>query len=133
MTSTKGRGGSRRGAGRKRYRKALPWPEGFDLKMKENADAFLIHYIQEFWSQNPLDARAGGCLNNALRLYYDAQGWISKAPLQIIQAQVMQPGTIAEADLADLLSELPEDERRKLWEKAKERRLRHAVSRPSQS
>jgi len=86
-------------------RKPSPWPEGFDLKMKENVDAFLIHYIQEFWRQNPLDARAGGCLNNALRLYYDAQGWITKAPLQIIQAQTVIP-----ADISRLLEVANADE-----------------------
>jgi len=83
--------------------------------------------------EDKLSERASSAINNTMRLLGDGQGWITKQPLQIIQAQVMQPGTITEADLAELLSEMPEDERRKLWEKAKERRLRHAVSQPGQS
>jgi hypothetical protein len=128
MVGIKGRSG-RKGVDRK----PLAWPKGYDLRTRENWIAFITHFIRKLWENNALDARTGGCINNALRLLGDGMGWITKAPLQIIQAQVMQPGTITEADLAELLSELPEDERRKLWEKAKERRLRNAVSRPGQS
>jgi hypothetical protein len=124
-------GGRRRGSGRPQ-RKPLDWPEEYTLDTPENWAAFLKHLVKVTYEAK-LSERVAGAINNTMRLLADGRGWISKAPLQIIQAQVMQPGAITEADLAELLSELPEDERRKLWEKAKERRLRNAVSRPGQS
>ena len=124
-------GGKRAGAGRK-PRPPLVWPAEFDFATKENWTGFLKHLAKVTY-EDKLSERASSAINNTMRLLADGQGWITKQPLQIIQAQVMQRGTITESDLAELLSELPEDERRKLWEKAKERRLRNAVSRPSES
>lgn len=129
------RGGKRPGAGRKPGPSRTPsaWPKGYDLKTREALVAFIEKYVEELWTQNVLDARLGGCINGVLRLLGDIQGWITKAPLQIIQAQMAPPGMIHESDLAELVSELPEDARRKLWERAKELRLRRAVSSPGQS
>jgi len=106
MVGTEGRsGGARENAGRRAYRKASPWPERFDLKTRENWADFIKYFIRAFWELNPLDARAGGCINNALRLLGDAEGWITKAPLQIIQAQSVIP-----ADISRLLEVTNADE-----------------------
>lgn len=112
----------RRGRGRPQ-RKPTPWPEGFDLKTKENTDAFLIQYIKTFWEQNPLDARAGGVLNNALRLYCDVKGWVPKAPLQIIQAQTVVPQREALTidELAAALEDLPLEMCNAIWDRVKKR------------
>jgi len=122
----------KKGSSGRKHRPALVWPERFTLETREDWLDFL-RYLARVVLESKLDARVGGALRNTLRLIGDGAGWITKMPLQIIQAQVMQPGTMTETDLAELLSELPEDERGKLWEKAKERRLRNAVSRPAQS
>lgn len=114
-------------------REPSAWPKGHNLKTREACVLFIETYIEELWNQNVLDARLGGCINGAIRLLGDIQGWVTKAPLQIIQAQMAPPGMIHESDLAELVSELPEDARRKLWERAKELRLRRAVSSPGQS
>lgn len=136
MVGTQGHSGGRRpgagGRGRPPYRKPLSWPKEHSLETREKWLNFINRFIQDLY-ESKMDARTGGCLNNALRLYGDGQSWITKAPLQIIQAQIPPPGMIHESDLAELLSELPEDARRKLWERAKELRLRRAVSSPGQS
>ena len=116
-------GGARENAGRPAYRKASPWPEGFDLKTRENWADFIKYFIRAFWELNPLDARAGGCINNALRLLGDAEGWITKAPLQITQAQIAPaPGMISEKEVQELLEALPLDQQLAVWKRFKERR-----------
>lgn len=49
-------------------RRPVPWPKGADLKDQKGLTPFLGRYVQEFWKANPLDARAGGVLNQALKL-----------------------------------------------------------------
>ena len=98
-----GSGGRRPGAGRPR-REPLVWPQEFDLRTRENWASFLRHLVKVVYEQK-LSERIAGCVNNTMRLLGDAEGWITKAPLQIIQAQTVIP-----ADISRLLEVVNADE-----------------------
>ena len=116
-------------------RRPSAWPKGQNLKTREACIAFIETYIGALWDTNVLDARLGGCINGAIRLLGDIQGWITKAPLQIIQAQIMPaPGMITEKEVQELLEALPLEHQLDVWKKFKERRgLRPNIPSGSQS
>jgi hypothetical protein len=73
--------------------------------------------------EHKLSERIAGCVNNTMRLLGDAEGWITKTPLQIIQAQIAPaPGMISEKEVQELLEALPLDQQLAVWKRFKERR-----------
>jgi len=89
-------------------RKPTPWPAGTDLKTREGLDVFLCTLIEKAWTNNPLDPRTVGSINNTTRLLLESRGWIQKTPLQIIQAQTVIK---TEADWQKVFEQTPEEER----------------------
>jgi len=103
MARKKKHGGSRKGAGRP-PRPSLAWPEEFDFATKKNWAGFLKHLTKVTY-EDKLSERATSAINNTMRLFAEAQGWIVKAPLQIIQAQ-----TVVKADVQKMIEVLEPDE-----------------------
>lgn len=89
-------------------RKPSPWPTQFNLKDRLGLDGFLVHAIETFWKNNPLDPRAMSTLNGTIRLLVEARGWIQRTPLQIIQATNVQP---AKFDFEKIIQATPIEER----------------------
>ena len=113
-------GGKRKGAGRK-PRPPLVWPAEFHLASKESWIGFLRHLAQVTY-EDKLSERASSAINNTMRLLADGQAWITKTPLQIIQAQMAGPGMITEREVQELLEALPLEQQLDVWKKFKERR-----------
>jgi hypothetical protein len=86
-------------------RKPTPWPAGTDLKSREGLDAFLCTLIEKAWTNNPLDPRTVGSINNTTRLLLESRGWIQKTPLNIIQAQ-----TVVKLDAQKLVNQMTPEE-----------------------
>jgi len=124
MVGVKGRsgsGGRRPGAGRPR-RESLVWPQEFDLRTRENWASFLRHLVKVVY-EHKLSERIAGCVNNTMRLLGDAEGWVTKVPVQITQAQVTPaPGMVTEKEVQGLLEGLPLEQQLEVWKKFKERR-----------
>jgi len=55
--------------------------------------------------EDKLSERLAGAINNTMRLLGDGEGWITKAPLQIVQAQTVIP-----TDVSRLLEVVNADE-----------------------
>lgn len=56
----------------------------------------LCRLIEHAWTENVLDPRTIGALNNTTRLLLESRGWIQKTPLQIIgQANTQRDEIIA--------------------------------------
>lgn len=90
-----------------RRRKPLPWPSQFDMKDREGMMGLFRHFVEKVWTENPMDARTAGALNNSFRLYAEMEGWIVKTPLQIIQAQQVGARSDQEA-IIDFVNRIPD-------------------------
>ncbi len=104
--------GAPKNTGGRPQRKPVPWPKRFKLDTRDDARAFHRNYIKTVWTENPMDSRAAGSLNMALRLLYELEGWIQKAPLQIIQAQTVVKFNVEE--LKQKLDAFSQEEQRVL-------------------
>jgi hypothetical protein len=103
-------------------RPKLSWPKKYTLETRENLASFL-RYLARIVLEDKLGERSAGSINNTMRLLGDVMGWITKAPLQIIQAQIMPaPGMITEKEVQELLEALPLEHQLDVWKKFKERR-----------
>jgi hypothetical protein len=85
--------------------------------------ALFLRYLARIILEDKLGERSAGSINNTLRLLGDVMGWITKAPLQILQAQIAPgPGMISEKEVRELLEALPLEQQLEVWKKFKERR-----------
>jgi len=97
------RGGQK---GNRNAQKYLPvgMPEGVDIGVRDGYVRFIIHVIGRF-AAGKVSGRDYGTLSQWVRMLGDVNGWIAKAPLQIIQAQAVVP-----VDLMKLLEKMNADE-----------------------
>jgi hypothetical protein len=109
------RAGAPAGNENARRRVPLRWP-GYDLKSREGVDEFLCNLIKQTYSENVLDPRTVGALNNTTRLLLESRGWVQKTPLQILQAQ---PATSREEVITDFINTLPAELKNPLAEYVK--------------
>ena len=93
----KRRGGSRKGAGRKR--KAPAWIN-YELSTKELVERFLVDTLRMTWTSK-LGTRQASAINGTTRLLMESRGYIQKSNLTVIQAQ-----TVVKFNLEELKQKL---------------------------
>jgi hypothetical protein len=130
--SGSGYGGRRQGSGGRLGNrnamkfKAVGLPRSLDLHTREGLVEYVIRVIGHFAS-GLADARREGTHSQWVKLLADINGWIPKAPLQIIQAQTQAQGVSEEQvvkAIRELIRPMPDSLQAAIWEHEQRGKIR---------